>query len=171
MPRDVITIKYSDSPGAIPSASYLEPGELALNRSQGLIYYKDVDGTVRPIGDVSGAVVKPGGPHPEPGIGVFGNEFFVDATVVRVDPGFVPDNPTPGSQTIKGNVVFPDALPTTLGNTLGTLNQQLVNVYTLNQQKLERHQNTSELGLVTGSVFQYDGAAWVPVTVITGGTY
>lgn len=170
--RDIITIKYTDTPGAIPSAAYLESGELALNRADGYIFFKDINGDVRPIGDLSGAVVGPGGPYPEPGIGVSGTEFFVDDTVVRVDPDFVPDNPTPNTQTIKGVVDFSENFPTTGATGVASIDDQLVNVYTLNQQQLQAHQNTSTVGLTQGSLYQYNGSSsWDPVSFLDGGTY
>lgn len=170
--RDIITIKYSDAPGAIPSPSSLEPGELALNRSQGLLFYKDVDGTVKPIGDATGAVVRPGGPYIEPGIGVAGAEFFVDATVVRVHPDFVPDNPTPGTQAISGLVNFSTNFPITGASGVATFPNQLVNVTTLKAQLLQEHSNTSAVGLTSGSIYQYNGSTlWEPVSYLDGGTF
>lgn len=170
--RDFITIKYTDTAGAIPSASYLEPGELSLNRVEGIIFFKDVNGDVRPIGDTSGAVIGPGGPYPETGIGISGTEFYVDDTVIRTDPDFVPDNPTPNIQTILGVVNFSEDFPTTGATGEATLNNQLVNVYTLNEQQLQDHQNTSTVGLTQGSLYQWNGSSqWEPVSFLDGGTF
>ncbi|MDX1371757.1 MAG: hypothetical protein R3321_04770 [Nitrososphaeraceae archaeon] len=170
--RDIITIKYTDVAGAVPSASYLENGELALNRVEGIIFFKDVNGDIRPIGDASGAVVAPGGPYPEPGIGVSGTEFFVDDTVVRVDPDFVPDNPTPNIQTIKGIVNFSEEFPTTDAAGIASISTQLVNVYTLTQQRLEAHLNTTG-SLATGNIYQYNASTtnWETVNFLDGGTF
>lgn len=170
--RDIITIKYTDVEGAVPSPAYLESGELALNRVDGLIFFKDVNGNVRPIGDASGAVVSPGGPYPEHGIGVSGTEFFVDDTVVRVDPDFVPDNPIPNTQTIKGVVNFSEEFPTTDATGVASISTQLVNVYTLEQQRLEDHLNTTG-SLYTGFIYQYNLGTtnWETVNFLDGGTF
>lgn len=169
--RDIVSVKYTDVPGAIPLAAYLTPGELALNRSDGYLFYLDVDGNVKPIGDLSGAVVRPGGPFPEPGIDVSGTEFFIDNTVVRTNPAFVPNNPDPDTQTIIGIVDFSTHFPTTGATGSATVNNQLVNVYTLNQQKLSAHQDTLSAGLTLGSIYQYNGVNWEAVLFLDGGSY
>lgn len=171
MARDVITVRYSDVPGAIPSAVNVEPGELSLNRADGLIFYKDTDGRIRPLGDTSNSVVRPGGPVVDTGIAVSGNEFYVNDTVVRTNSNLVPDNPTPDRQSIAGLLRLTTHFPETDATGTATLNNQLVNVYTLNQQKLQNHQDTQSAGLTNGSVYQFSGVEWQPVTSLDGGTF
>ena len=44
-----ISLYYSSTPSAVPSASNLVNGELALNIADGILYYKDAAGTVSQI--------------------------------------------------------------------------------------------------------------------------
>lgn len=43
---DLIKLKRSATPSAVPTAAQLEPGELAINTADGRVYLKKEDGTV-----------------------------------------------------------------------------------------------------------------------------
>lgn len=54
-----IQIKHSNVIGAVPSSTFLEYGELALNYADEKIYYKDSTGAIRAYGTLAGDVTGP----------------------------------------------------------------------------------------------------------------
>ncbi|MFN3077503.1 MAG: hypothetical protein ABT940_11595 [Alphaproteobacteria bacterium] len=53
MANNVIKLKRSETPGAVPAPEDLELGELALNVADGVIFMKLADGSVMEVGNVS----------------------------------------------------------------------------------------------------------------------
>lgn len=57
----LIKIKRSGTAGAVPTAAQLDAGEIAINYADGVIYYKDDQGIIRPISGGSGPAAGSGG--------------------------------------------------------------------------------------------------------------
>jgi hypothetical protein len=119
-----IQLKYIDSPGARPSPEFMSPGELAINRADGVLYYLHTSGEVRfvdtakinlgAIGLISTESAFPGLTYDQSG------GLYVDETVIRA-AGF-------DDQTLEGNLAF-EEFPTVIG--LATTPTQLINLETL----------------------------------------
>lgn len=45
----LIQLKYSSAEGSRPSPEFMSPGEIALNRADGVLYYLHTDGDVRSV--------------------------------------------------------------------------------------------------------------------------
>ena len=105
--KSLIRLKYIDAPGAAPNPEFMSPGELALNRSDGVLYYLHADGDIRTIrtNEISlGGIGLISTEEEFPGITYdkFGG-LYVDSTVLTTIQG--------RSYSVEADIDF-DSLPT-----------------------------------------------------------
>ena len=85
-----IQLYYSTSTGVTPSASNLVNGELALNIADGILFYKDSNGTVQVLAEAGGNGV---------------------TTFSGGSTGLTPSSPTAGAITLGGTLAIANGGP------------------------------------------------------------